>query len=93
MTVQNERGTARLPIEEPMTEEARGVYDRHLVDDDARVWLSDEFSVAGRTLCLHRPLSPNGDFMCLRAMGHAGRHEHHVDVRITPALSQPRGDQ
>ncbi|MCZ4340144.1 hypothetical protein O4H52_00900 [Sphingomonadaceae bacterium G21617-S1] len=42
------------------------------------VWLADHFSVPAETLCLIRAPSPNADHFCLRAKGHAGAHEFHM---------------
>lgn len=44
----------------------------------AHVWLSDEFSVRRETLCCHRPPSPDADHICVRAVGHPGRHEYRM---------------
>lgn len=60
----------------------RGTYP----NDDAWVWLSDEFAVSAGTLCLDRPESPNSDLLCVRARGHAGRHDHRRGVEITQGL-------
>ena len=57
----------------------RGTHPR----ETDRVWLSEEFSVEASGLCLDRPESPNSDHLCVRARGHAGRHEHRYGVRIT----------
>lgn len=42
----------------------------------AHCWLSENFSVPTETLCLDRPESPNGDFVCCAAKGHRGKHDH-----------------
>lgn len=49
---------------------------------ERHVYLSDDFSVPESSLCMHAPESPNADFRCLRAKGHPGKHEHHLDFRV-----------
>lgn len=42
----------------------------------AHCWLSDAFSVPSETLCLDSPESPNSDYVCCKARGHAGAHQY-----------------
>lgn len=56
------------------------------------VWLSDEYSVPEDQLCLHEAQAPNRDFRCVRAIGHAGKHERRwgLDYRDYSHKDRPK---